>query len=284
MVQCRACKLIRLSPRPGPWELRQYYPDEYWHVPEQDFASQLSERYRRFVLRDHLRFVRQAVERAGADGPVLDVGCGGGLFLKMMRERGFQGIGLDFSLSAAGVSWEMNAVPTVCGTLTSAPFEDGKFAAITMFHVLEHLYDPSSYLRAAHRLLQPNGRLIIQTPNAACWQFLLLGHHWRGLEVPRHMYNFRTADLEILLDRCGFDIVRTKHFILRDNPPCLASGLAPSLDPTVRSIRGVVETPRQRLLKDLLYFGLVVACLPFTLLESAGGAGCTVMMEARKKS
>ena len=109
------------------------------------------------------------------------------------------------------------------------------------------------------------------------------GETWRGIEVPRHLWNFRASDLEILLDRCGFDVVRTKHFSLRDNPACLATSLAPALDPTVRHVRNEIETPKRKLLYDALYFGLVVASLPVTLLEAACRAGCTVMMEARKQ-
>ncbi|MCP5116768.1 MAG: class I SAM-dependent methyltransferase, partial [bacterium] len=193
-------------------------------------------------------------------------------------------LGLDFSLQAAGVAWDLNHVPTICATLSQAPFPDGSCSAVTMFHVLEHLYDPAAYLKSAHSLLHADGRLFIQVPNAACWQFLLLGEKWRGLEVPRHLWNFRTKDLEVLLDRCGFEIVRTKHFSLRDNPACLATSLAPSLDPTVRKVRGVEETPNRKMVKDALYFALVMASAPFTLLESACRAGCTVIMEARKRS
>ncbi len=50
VVECRTCRLLRLSPRPTPLELRYYYPPEYWHVPESDAASRFEERYRRFVL------------------------------------------------------------------------------------------------------------------------------------------------------------------------------------------------------------------------------------------
>jgi len=262
----------------------RYYPKQYWHVPAGDAAAGFEEDYRRFVLRDHIHFVEKAIARAGVEGPVLDVGCGGGLFLRRLLERGHKVVGLDFSLAAAGVAWEHNLVPAACATLSHAPLAPGSCAAITMFHVLEHLYDPASYLKSAHELLQPNGRLVVQVPNAACWQFLLLGESWRGIEVPRHLWNFRASDIELLLDRCGFEVVRVKHFVLRDNPPCLATSLAPSLDPTVRQVRGIAETPNQKLLRDLLYFGLVIASLPFTLLESASHAGCTVMMEARKRS
>jgi SAM-dependent methyltransferase len=285
IVECRKCRMIRLYPQPTPIELRDYYPPDYWFVPETTAADRLEQWYRRFVLRDHLRFVERALAESEEKGLVLDVGCGGGLFLQMLAERGRTGVaGLDFSLDAANVAWRRAGVPAVCGTLSRAPFAAGSCAAVTMFHVLEHLYDPGSYLEAAHQLLAPDGRLILQVPNAACWQFLLLGERWNGIDVPRHLINFRLFDVDSLLDSCGFEVLRHKHFSLRDNPAGMATSLAPMLDPMARRLRHVAETPRQRLWKDLLYVALVGASLPFTLFEAACRAGSTIMVEARKKS
>lgn len=284
IVECRNCRLIRLYPQPLPIELRQYYPSGYWFVPESTAADTLEQAYRRFVLRDHLRFVERALHASGEQGIVLDVGCGGGLFLQMLSERRkVKGIGLDFSLDAANVAARAG-VPAVCATLSRAPLAPGSCAAITMFHVLEHLYDPASYLESARELLRPDGRLIVQVPNAACWQFLLFGERWNGIDVPRHLIDFRLADLELLLDHCGFEVLRAKHFSLRDNPAGMATSFAPGLDPMARRMRHVEESPGMRLWRDLLYFALTAASLPFTLLEAACRAGSTVMVEARKKS
>lgn len=285
IVECRNCRLIRLDPPPHPLELHNYYPPKYWYTSDTDTADRLEQIYRRFVLRDHLHFVERALRESEETGPVLDVGCGGGLFLQMLAERGAKNvIGLDFSLDAASVAWRRAGVPAVCATLSRAPIASSSCAAVTMFHVLEHLYDPASYLDAAHQLLRPDGRLIIQVPNAACWQFLLLGERWNGIDVPRHLIDFRLSDIDSLLDSCGFEVLRHKHFSLRDNPAGLATSLAPSLDPMARRLRQVPETPRQRLLKDMIYMALVVASIPFTLVEAACRAGSTVMVEARKKS
>lgn len=285
IVECRKCRLIRLHPQPSPLELHDYYPPRYWFVPEGHAADRLEQWYRRFVLRDHLHFVERALTESDEEGLVLDVGCGGGLFLQMLAERRkVRVIGLDFSLDAANVAWRRAGVPAVCATLSRPPFAPGSCAAVTMFHVLEHLYDPASYLDAAHQLLRPDGRLILQVPNAACWQFLLLGERWNGIDVPRHLIDFRLSDIETLLDHTGFEVLRSKHFSLRDNPAGLATSFAPRLDPMARRLRQIEETPRQRLFKDLVYFALLAACLPFTLFEAACRAGSTVMVEARKKS
>jgi SAM-dependent methyltransferase len=283
VVECAGCHLIRLYPWPSPSELQQYYPRTYWFARDGDAAGRLEEIYRRFVLRDHVGFVTGALRGLAAPMTMLDVGCGGGLFPRLMSEKGYRAVGLDYSSQAAHVAWEVNGVPTVCGELPAAPFADQSFAAITMFHVLEHLYDPASYLQAAHRLLRPAGKLIVQVPNAASWQFLLFGENWNGLDVPRHLLDFRARDLDSLLEDCGFEIVRHKHFSLRDNPAGLATTIAPRLDPMARRIRALSESGTVRLLKDAIYLALVLTAVPITALEAACRAGSTIMVEARKR-
>jgi SAM-dependent methyltransferase len=283
VVRCAGCGLARLDPPPSPEELPSYYPGTYWFSPDENTAGRLEERYRRVVLRDHVRFVERALGRGGArnSAPLLDVGCGGGLFLAMMRRRGFRVVGLDLSSAAAAVAWRRQNVPALAAALPRAPFAGNSFAGITMFHVLEHLSDPRAYLEAARSLLAPQGRLIVQVPNAASWQAVLLGRHWSGADVPRHLVDYGASHLTRLLSSCGFVVVRRKYFSLRDNPAGLATSLAPALDPMARRVRRVPESGPARLARDLVYLGLVSAALPFALLEAAFRHGSTVMMEAR---
>src|SRR5260370_767336 len=140
VVECKRCRLMRLSPQPKPAELENYYPKNYWFTPEASAASRLEEMYRRFVLLDHIRFVERALRESGESGPALDVGCGGGLFLRMVQDRGFRVTGLDFSLDAARAAWTVNRAPATCASLSSAPFPPQSCASVTMFHVLEHPY------------------------------------------------------------------------------------------------------------------------------------------------
>jgi len=282
IVRCAGCGLLRMDPQPDPAESLRYHPENYWFAPDRTAAGRLEEAYRRLVLRDHARFVERALRDAGLAGLVLDVGCGGGLLLGMMRARGFPVVGLDISAAAAAIAWSRQQVPAVCGVLERAPLRAGTCAAVTMFHVLEHVHDPRGYVTAAYHLLAPGGRLIAQTPDADCWQFHLLGRAWSGLDVPRHLFDFRARDLERLLESCGFSILRRKHFSWRDNPAALASSIAPGLDPMGRRTRRVAESAGGRVARDLAYFALTAAALPFALLEAACGAGSTIMIEARK--
>ncbi len=279
IVECSHCGLLQLYPRPSEAELKAFYPERYWWAPDQTAAGFLEGLYRNLVLSDHVRFVWPGVEQRQ---PVLDVGCGGGSFLAALRRRGARVVGLDVSDQAARVAWRQNRVPALLGVAASAPFAPRTFGAVTMFHVLEHLSQPQRILHAVHALLRDEGRLYVQVPNAASWQFLLLGELWSGIDIPRHLIHFRSQDLETLLQDCGYRVLRRKFFSLRDNPAGLAASLAPGLEPMSRRVRQVRESGLARLAKNALYLALVAAALPFTLLEAATGAGSTVMIEAEK--
>src|SRR5258708_12415530 len=74
--------------RATPAEREKYYPKNYWFTAEDSAAGRLEEIYRRFVLRDHVHFVQRALNESGESGPLLDVGCGGGLFLRLLPGPG----------------------------------------------------------------------------------------------------------------------------------------------------------------------------------------------------
>ena len=121
VLRCGKCGMLRLDPQPLPEELRRYYPENYWFAADGSTAGRLEEAWRRLVLRDHVQFVTRALRESGARGPLLDVGCGGGLFLGMMQERGFSVVGLDFSREAAAVAWRKQGTPAMVADFAGAP-------------------------------------------------------------------------------------------------------------------------------------------------------------------
>lgn len=274
IVRCTACGMATLAKVPP--DLASFYPPSYWFDPAENVSSRWAERYRRFVAADHVSCLYHAWQSSG--GNALDVGCGGGLLYGLLRKMGVPAFGLDTSTTAAALAWRHNRLPALAGDLTSAPFGPESFGLISMFHVLEHLHDPRAFLNASRALLVPQGRIVVQVPNLASWQARIFRSRWNGLDVPRHLFNFRASDLRALLRSCGFEIVREKHFSLRDNPAGLATTIAPSLDPMARRIRD----RRSTILHHAAYFGLVLASLPFALLEAAFGEGGSIIIEARK--
>lgn len=288
LSSCRACDCLFIDPQPKEAELPAFYPESYWQAGLPGRLGAVERFYRWAVLRDHVTFIRQTARRIpGSSGPprLLDVGCGSGMLLEAVRRRGFAVTGIDVSPDAARAAEEAHGIPVRVGALESMAFETGSFDIVTMFHTIEHVADPRNTLAEACRVLQPDGRLILQAPNIRSWQSRLLGSRWHGLDIPRHTIDYSPNAIRRLLEACGFRMERARNFNLRDNAPALASSVAPALDPARRktiSLIGRKEPPVLAWAGHLLYLGLVALSYPFALLEAAAGSGATIMIEARK--
>jgi len=140
---------------------------------------------------------------------LLEIGCGSGYLLQRMHSLGWEVEGVEFDPACVGI---LNGVGISCrlGDVRDQNFTSNSFNAIFMGHVIEHVYDPASFLKECLRILRPGGRLILMTPNADSWGHKKYGQDWRGLEPPRHLQIFAPANLRRLGAQCGFVRCRTR--------------------------------------------------------------------------
>jgi 2-polyprenyl-3-methyl-5-hydroxy-6-metoxy-1,4-benzoquinol methylase len=238
---CYSCYCFFLNPMPDAEEIASFYPKEYWWKGSRSSSLKRFESiYRRFVLRDHVSFIKKAarnIEPRPAEIKLLDVGCGTGALIGVLKDQGFRVLGLDFSAEASKVAAVEHGVKVIVGSLEQAKFADASFDMITLFHVLEHVTDPHEMMAQVHRLLTPGGRIVLQVPNIDSWQRKIFGPYWYGLDIPRHVINYSPSAMFKLLRTAGFEPGRTRQFNLRDNAPALASSLFPWLDPVSRAVR-----------------------------------------------
>ncbi|MCX7839223.1 MAG: class I SAM-dependent methyltransferase, partial [Anaerolineae bacterium] len=99
---------------------------------------------------------------------VLEIGCGSGGLLRMIVARGARAVGVD--TSARALQLARARVPSALAVHIAPdarlPFRDSAFDAILAQHVIEHLPAVDAALREWARVLKPNGRLAVATPNA----------------------------------------------------------------------------------------------------------------------
>jgi SAM-dependent methyltransferase len=213
VVVCDGCGLGRVHPLPDAETLRGYYPDEYYGEPGTKFQGPI-EWLVRLVGSRHIGFLSRALPRGAR---VLDVGCGRGVILGALADRGFEVYGVEISSEAARGS-DPRAKIRIAPRLADAGFVADSFDEVVIWHVLEHLGDPRETLVEAFRILRPGGRLIVAVPNFSSAQARWSGAAWFHLDLPRHLFHFPLSALRDLVRSCGFEIESEHHFSLRQNP------------------------------------------------------------------
>ena len=285
--ECPECSLLFLWPVPPAAELERYYPSGYWagdpSVTGQGFHTRVTEAYRRFMLRDDVRFVRRAIAGQGrlgkTDVDLLDVGCGDGSFLAALGHTPCAGLDLSQGAVRACVSRGLEA-HRGSPEQNSYNASERRFDVVTMFHFLEHVSSPDTTLEHVRRLLKPEGELIVQVPNCASTQARILRRLWAGYDVPRHLVNYSTKTLTAALERSGFGVVEVSFRSLRDNPVLLASSIAPALYPPAAVAQEGSRPPWRAWVGDLAFFAVTLASVPFTWLEAVSGRGAAVTVRA----
>ncbi len=128
-------------------------------------------------------------------GTVLDVGCSTGAFLFQLKSRGnYRIAGTDISKPAAEYA-RSRGLEILDGSFLEHDFGEARFDAITFWAVMEHLIEPSKFLRKAASLLKPGGHCFILVPNMKSLAVRFLGAKYRYI-FPQHVNYFAVATLE----------------------------------------------------------------------------------------
>lgn len=205
IVVCRTCGLRYVNPRPTPEWLDAWYRHEYYEQGRADAAGAEHLVHRDMKLATaHLRLELLRAYRPA--GRLVDVGSGGGFLVRAAGEAGWRAVGLEPSESASRSAVREEHIQVVTGRLQAAPLAPGRFDAVTMLDVLEHVLDPRAFLREARRLLVPGGLLLVETPNIAGCVPALMGARHPWICPPEHLTYFTPGTLRRVIEESGFRV------------------------------------------------------------------------------
>lgn len=239
LYRCTSCSCAYLDPRPTPQTLPLAYREYYTHDSPESQASgsmtgtrrlkrALGNGYRNWrfgtkaspatrlgivaawFLPGTRRWIDLQFRNLPKPAPgarLLDVGFGDGAFLEHARSAGWRVMGVDPD-PVTVASARARGLDAYQGDLHTLPAQPESFDAVTLSHVIEHVYDPRRFLQQAYRLLKPGGLAWIETPNLDSDGHRRFGASWRGLEPPRHLVLFGWEPLEALLRAEGFRDIR----------------------------------------------------------------------------
>jgi SAM-dependent methyltransferase len=191
VAECAGCRIAYQTPRPAP-EASLAYMEMRWRSPDAYVADDESQRAR---ARMQLQRIAPLV---GPRPRLLDFGAGVGTFVRAARDEGWGAIGVERSAAAIERARTRNAVDLVSDLSHVA----GRFDAITLLDVVEHLRDPQGTVEALRTYLRDGGWMIFETGNWESWRRLAAGDAW-GLYLFDHQYYFSPASLESLVGRAG---------------------------------------------------------------------------------
>lgn len=194
LLRCGACSLVWLSSPPSPEEMANHYGCAY-----DGFVRRATEH----LSEEHWRPARDALLRYKSGGTLLDVGCGGGSFLRTVQAKSWSLYGIELSAVSAKRAATTTGATVFNGDVLAAPFPAETFDAITCFHLLEHVYDPKTVLERVWNWLKPGGVFCVQVPNIEAIEARVFRSYWYPLELPRHLYQFSPSSLRKLSNSVG---------------------------------------------------------------------------------
>jgi 2-polyprenyl-3-methyl-5-hydroxy-6-metoxy-1,4-benzoquinol methylase len=205
-MQCKMCGLVYLNPRPSVAEFERIYPPSY-------HAFDFSEAEFGFVhkVRSRLEANRLLTlcKDLGGNAKILDVGCGDGFHLRLLRDFGNKNWmleGLDASEKAVEAA-NKSGIKVHLGTAENNDLPENTYDLAFLIQTIEHVEKPNEVLPAICRVLKPNGKLVIVTDNTDSFDFKLFKNgYWGGYHFPRHWNLFNRNALTQIAEKSGFKI------------------------------------------------------------------------------
>lgn len=205
-MRCANCGLVYLNPRPAVSEFETIYPANYhaFDFSEKDFGIV-------YKIRSRLEAKRVLSWCKGLpeDAKILDVGCGDGFHLNLLRQYGnktWQLEGIDVDERAIETA-QMSGLTVHCGTVETLNLPENAYDFVFMIQTIEHVAHPEKALAAIFEILKPNGKLVVVTDNTDSLDFTLFKNsYWGGYHFPRHWNLFNRKCLTKLAEKCGFGV------------------------------------------------------------------------------
>ncbi|OGG29103.1 hypothetical protein A2973_00690 [Candidatus Gottesmanbacteria bacterium RIFCSPLOWO2_01_FULL_49_10] len=242
VLKCNNCSIAFLNPRPSFRELQKYYPTKRYYAYNENKKGFFSF-IREYLIKHYYaptivsKIISVFISNVPAmptwknSGKILDVGCGTGETLQLLKRLGWDVYGIDIDRRAIKIARQKGLSRVEYGAYQHlSTYPDHFFDAIRLYHVIEHLDNPQECLRIIAQKLKIDGEIIIGTPNVESIVARIFKHYWYNLDSPRHLILFSANTLRKILKKEGY-LPNEVRF-------CSAGGMAGSMQYVLFQITG----------------------------------------------
>jgi 2-polyprenyl-3-methyl-5-hydroxy-6-metoxy-1,4-benzoquinol methylase len=211
IVSCDSCRLIYTNPRPAAHEAGPYYHASAYishSDTNEGIVNKLYHAVRKFTLQSKTNWIEP--EKKG-NRELLDVGCGNGHFLAAAKQKGWNINGVELDPETAARAANLTGLSIAPSLKEIDP--EKEFQVITLWHVLEHVYELEEYFQFFKGRLAKDGKLLFALPNPASFDATYFKQYWAAYDVPRHIYHFTPATIAALAQKYGFKLKSSRGLI-----------------------------------------------------------------------
>jgi 2-polyprenyl-3-methyl-5-hydroxy-6-metoxy-1,4-benzoquinol methylase len=147
------------------------------------------------------RLLNNLVRRGLTGGDLLEIGCGYGYLLDEARSLFARRVGTEFSPQAAEIARATAAEVFVGGIEQVRP--ERKFDCTVATQVIEHVYEPLTFIKQLASYTKAGGHIIVATPDIGGVLRRAMGRRWPSFKAPEHVLYFDFRTLSELMQRAG---------------------------------------------------------------------------------
>ena len=266
LERCASCALVFVNPRPTEASLTSLYLRKNPSAQADFYARTISPSQ----LWEYDRILKDIAGYQPAKGRLLDLGCAAGYFMQRAMAAGFEAHGIDLATWVADITRQRGIANVRVGKLAEAGFPDAWIDAIHSSQVLEHLPEPHGELNEIRRILRPGGILYLNVPNYQCLSIVLGRDDFELNLPPEHVAYYTPRTLKRLLERTGFEVLRTSSYgglkwenlLGRPIRSEIAEAVRPDADPEAQRRLATAPPPNpgvvESTVRGVLYRGLKV--------------------------
>ncbi len=211
---CSSCSFVFTNNYPEEQESAGYYQSEKYishSDTKEGLMNKLYHLTRKLMLSTKFRLLMKVAGLKSA--AVLDVGSGTGYFPMYLNNRGWLCQGIEISREAREFAQFKNDLSLLAPEAIN-DLKSGSMDIITMWHTLEHFFNPREYLDSAYRILKKEGLLVIAVPNHLSYDAEKYLDSWAAWDVPRHLWHFNPDTIQILANEYHFKLQSIKRLPL----------------------------------------------------------------------
>ena len=224
------------------------------------------------TARRHMSLVQSSNGPQG--GRLLDVGCASGVFLESAAQSGWQVSGIEPNRNLAHAAMgRLKSAHIENSTLAEAQLPPGSFDVVSAWDVLEHVPDPTAFLRQCAGFLKPKGVLWIKVPDIGSPQARVMGDKW-PIYLPEHLGYFSRRSLTLCAENAGLRIVRLTRSPVTFSAGYIFYRAAQHSVPFARVMRRLIDGAGLANFPISLYLGEMYACMRMNRGRMASPIAC----------